>query len=277
MSVSIYELINFLHNDTNNISDYINSIKQIKKLDSKIYGNEYNFEVTNFSYDTTLNNLIFCLLYTGVIPGYDDSLISSNLDQFDRKIVQLNSPIITEIRSMLLFVLNDDKYNFPFSKKKIISLINSNQYNHEIILIICALYNVNIYIFYKDNNFIKLYYPEDKLIAKKQHVFIQYSKDNYSSQNTLQIMHRNKCPSKRIFIWNEIESLIKQNQNNIYPIGISENKDLFIDESENVSCDNLFINSNKTIDGIFLREILFSSNNISDYNTYYKILSSDIL
>lgn len=277
MSVSIYELINFLHNDTNNISDYINSIKQIKKLDSKIYGNEYNFDVTNFSYDTTLNNLIFCLLYTGIIPGYDDSLISSNLDQFDRKIVQLNSPIITEIRNMLLFVLNDDKYNFPFSKKKIISLINSNQYNHEIILIICALYNVNIYIFYKDNNFIKLYYPEDKLIAKKQHVFIQYSKDNYSSQNTLQIMHRNNCPSKRIFIWNEIESLIKQNQNNIYPIGISENKDLFIDESENVSCDNLFINSNKTVDGIFLREILFSSNNISDYNTYYKILSSDIL
>jgi hypothetical protein len=275
MSVSIYELINFLQSDTNNMSDYINSIKQIKKLDSKIYGEEYNFSVTNFSYDTSLNNLLFCLLYTNIIPGYEDSLITDNLDQFDRKIIQLNSPIITNVRNTLISIVNSDKYTFPFSKKKILSLINSNQYNHEIILIICALYDVNIYIFYKDNNFIKLYYPEDKLITKKQHIFIQYSKDTYSSLNTLQIMHRKLNPAKCIFKWNEIEHLIKKNKNNIYPIGILENKDLFIDESINYTYDNIFMNCNKNTDSIYLKDILFNEIKITDMKTYRKILSSN--
>ena len=93
--------------------------------------------------------------------------------------------------------------------KKLISLINNNQYNHEIILILCTLYNVNIFIFYKDINLFKLYYPENSLVICKKNIFLQYNKDIYSSLYTFQNLFLIKDNQKQYnFKWSEIEYII---------------------------------------------------------------------
>lgn len=268
--ITLNELVNFLTSKTTNTNDYINSLKSAKRLDSKIY-NEYNFEVTNFSYNDTLNNLLFCLLYTGVIPGYDISLISESNDNFDRKIINLNDQIITDVRDKLIGYLNDNKYLIPFSKKKIINFINNNQYNHELILIIAGIYEINIFIFYKDINLFKVYYPDEKLLITKNNVFLQYNKDIYSSSNTFQIMSMN---NNYILKWNQFSNLIKENLTNIYPIGLDENKKLVIEESLNHTYENVFINKN---DMVYIYNYIFNNNYICDINFYNKIIQRPLL
>lgn len=227
MSISLIELYNFLNSKSNNMSDYINSIKNIQKLDSKIY-KEYGFSVTNFSYNDTLNNLFFCLLYNTVIDGYNDDLIIG-IDEFDRKIINYNDKRIVKIRDELSKYLNDDKYNFPFSKKKLVQLISLNQYNHELLLVLADKYNINIFIFYKDINIIKSYYSEPKLNTNKNNIFLQYTNDTITSSKTLQIMYINTI--KYLLSWNDIKDLIITNKTYIYPIGIEENKIFQIDDN----------------------------------------------
>jgi hypothetical protein len=267
MNISLIDLVNFFSNKTSNMDDYITSLKQTKKLETKLYS-EYNFTVSNFSYNDSLNNLIFFLLYSNVIQSNCENLIEDNNDQFDRITINLNSRKIAEVKEFLINCLNSDKYNFPFSKKKIINLINCNQYNHELILMICGIYEINIFVFYKDINLFKLYYPEDKLKTKKLNLFLQYSKDTYSSVNSFQIM---SIDSTYLLPWKEIANIVNKNSIQIYPIGINENKILFIDESINNDEYSIFI---KTDNMIQIKNIIFDGMNISDIKLYKKIIQS---
>jgi hypothetical protein len=278
MSVTLIELVNFLNSKTSNINDYITSLKQFRKLDDKIY-NDYKFQVTDFSYGDSLNNLLFCLLYNNIIPGFDNRLISDNLDQFDRNNLLLNDLIITECRNDIIDCLNNENNDLPFSKKKLLNLINNNQYNHEIILIICMIYNVNIFIFYKDINLFKLYYPEDKLIINKQNVFLQYNNDTFSSSNTFQNLYvENNNHKQHIFKWSNIQHIVEQNKKHIYPIGITENKELIIDDNENNKpYKNILMTENKKTNKCILKNYIFNDAKITDIKTYHKILNSNAI
>lgn len=269
MSLTLFDLVNFLNSKTTNINDYINSLNQFKKLDDKMY-NEYKFQTTDFSYGDTLNNLLFCLMYCNIIPGFDNSLIADELDQYDRNIIKLNDKIITDCRNNIINKINDENFTFSCSKKKILTLINNNQYNHEIILIICVLYNVNIFIFYKDINLIKVYYPEDQLIVNKKNIFLQFNKDIYSSLNTFQNMYiENNGHKQQICKWSNIKHIVLDNKKHIYPIGIAENKELIIDE--NNLCNDKFTNLNKQQ----LKTFIFDGAKITDVKTYKKILNTN--
>jgi hypothetical protein len=288
MSVTLIELVNFLNSKTTNINDYISSLKQFKKIDEKMY-NEYKFQVTNFSYGDTLNNLLFCLLYNNTIPGFENHLISDNLDQFDRNIILLNDPIVTECRNNIIDYLNNENNNLPFSKKKLITLINNNQYNHEIILIICMMYDVNIFIFYKDINLFKLYYPENNLITNKQNIFLQYSKDTFSSSNTFQNLYiENNNHKQHIFKWSNISHIVDQHKKHIYPIGITENKELIIDDNTDNSTNtfkNILLSEKEDIKNTkkinanshLLKKYIFTDAKITDMKTYHKIINSNII
>ena len=291
MSITLIDLVNFLTSKTTNINHYINSLKQIKKLDNIVY-NDFSFLSTNFSYGDTLDNLLFCLIYNKVIPGFDNCLISNDIDQYERNIILLNDKIICECRNNIINYINDEQFNFPFSKKKIITLINNNNYNHEIILILCKIYNVNIFIFYKDINLFKLYYPEEKLIIYKKNIFLQYNKDIYSSLHTFQNMFiKNNDHLQHIFKWSDIFQMFDICKKYIYPIGILENKELQIDDNINdnyndelnklqlddtINKENNDINckSNKSSKNTKkLKQFIFSGTKIMDIKTHKKILN----
>lgn len=277
-NISLYDLVNFLVNDTIHMNDYMNSLKQHKKMYEKLKSS-HELNSTNFSYGDSLNNLLFCLIYANIICIYDsnshDDLISDELDIYDRKLLLLNGNKITLARNKLINDLNSDKYNTPFSKKKLNTLINNNQYNHEIILFLCALYNVNIIIFHKDLQLFKLYYPEDKLNLNKKNLILQHNKDIYSSQYSLQIMYKiNNNEYQYIFDEYFTQSLIDEYKQHFYSIGINDNKTFEIGNDKNII--NIFENDenkeNNENDGNKLKQYIFNNIYIKDVKTYNKIL-----
>jgi len=270
------ELYNFLTTKSNNMTEYLNSVKMIKKLDTKMYS-DYGFNVTNFSYDDTLNNIFFCLLYIGIIDGYTDNLLTS-YDLFDRIMIRTDDELITNIREELLDHLNDEKYNYPFNKKKIMQLIVSNQYNHELLLIFADRYNINIFIFYKDINIFKVYYLDDKLNIAKKNIFLQYNSDTYSSSNTFQILFKPNKPdnssNKYIFEWSEIESIVRENIQNIYPIGIEENKAFVIEEKSKVCSSKFMQKLNEP--NVVVSSYITKPGKIDDIDFFNKIVSNKV-
>jgi len=250
------------------MNEYLNSVKNVKKLDTKIY-TDYGFNVTNFSYDDTLNNIFFCLLYTGIIKGYNESILEE-YDLFDRQIIRMDDKLIIDIRNELLKHFNEDEYNYPFSKKKMLQLVASNQYNHELLLILADKYNINIFIFFKDINIFKVYYPEDKLNKTKDIIFLQYSNDTYSSSNTFQIMSKNN--NKLIFAWSDVEKMINENISNIYPIGIDENKSFVIDDKSEKACSLYSKKNNENI--VNISSFIMKKDEIDDIPFYNSIVKS---
>jgi len=277
MNISLIDLYNYINNKSNNMDDYMNNVKSVKKLDSKIYS-DYKFNVTNYAYNDTLNNLIFHLMVVGIIEGYHDDLLDG-IDKYDRITVNLESDRISNVKNNLIEMINDESYNIPFNKKKIIQLILSNEYNHELLLILIDKYDVNLYIYYKDINIFKLYYIEDKLNKNKQNIFLQYNRDVYTCLNTFQTLFLNvKVPIKKnkyILNWSDIELLITQNISNIYPIGIEENKKLIIDDNPNNSKSNgsLFFKKNDD-NTIVISKYIVKDDEICDKNYYDKIIKS---
>ena len=252
MSIPLLQLYTFLTDKKNN--ELVNDLKIVKTLEKIIYS-DYKFGVTNYSYNDSLNNLIFFLLYSKVIDGYSDDLLDIN-DKFDRQIIKLNHKIISDVSNKLIDLLNDDKYDLPLNKKKINEYIISNEYNHELLLMIAGIYEINIFVFYKDYNIFKVYYPELKYKKNKKNIFLQYNTDIYSSLCTIQLMSLN---NNFIIEWIAIESLIINNIQNIYSIGIEENKNFIIDDEDYV--DNIFLNKEKMIN---ISNIIIPN----DYNTF---------
>ena len=280
MNVSLMELYNFLTTKSNNMTEYLNSVKMIKKLDTKMYS-DYGFNVTNFSYDDTLNNIFFSLLYMNIISGYNDGILAE-YDIFDRRIVKMDDKIIINVREELLDHLNDDRYNYPFNKKKIIQLITSNQYNHELLLILADRYDINIFIFYKDINIFKVYYSDDKFDTNKKNIFLQYNSDTYSSSNTFQILYKSEInnsknqnnSNKYIFEWSEIGQMIKENILNIYPIGIEDNKSFMIEEDViNKKSGSKFV-SKTNEDSVIISKYIMEPGKINDIEFHNKIVSN---
>ena len=280
MNVSLMELYNFLTTKSNNMTEYLNSVKMIKKLDTKMYS-DYGFNVTNFSYDDTLNNIFFSLLYMNIISGYNDGILAE-YDIFDRRIVKMDDKIIINVREELLDHLNDDRYNYPFNKKKIIQLITSNQYNHELLLILADRYDINIFIFYKDINIFKVYYSDDKFDTNKKNIFLQYNSDTYSSSNTFQILYKSEInnsknqnnSNKYIFEWSEIGQMIKENILNIYPIGIEDNKSFMIEEDViNKKSGSKFVSMTNE-DSVIISKYIMEPGKINDIEFHNKIVSN---
>ena len=235
--ITILELINFFKKSDNN--------SELLSFN--------NFTLTNFSYNDSLNSLLFCLMYAKIISGFNDSLIL-NEDNFDRKIIDLNSDLIKQNKLNLIVQLN--LYEVPFFKKKIINLINNNQYNHEIILFIAGIYEVNIFVYFKDINIIKLYYPENEFNKNKKNVYLQYNKDIYTSNYGFQIM-------------NETTNLnIDDYINYIYPIGFTENKKFIINKNNEIF--TFVLNNNNTSN--LIKNFLYD-NKIIDIKFYNKILN----
>lgn len=273
--LNLIELYNFLNSKTNNIEEYINSLKSVKRLDTKIY-NDYDFKVTNYSYNDNLNQLIYCLLEAGLWkPTYsvDNSLFELSNDSFNRKVIKLNHQTITSIRNLLINLVEDDKYtqSFAINRKKLIMLINANQYNHELLLLLSCIFNINIFVFYKDTNLFKVYYTENEYYCNKKCIFLQFNKDIYSSSNTLQIMSLNKS-NKYLLDWEDIEVLINENTCNIYPIGLDENKIFALNKNAEVIKNNL-INNTETINNMQL----FVTDEIIDMVYYNKIINDKLI
>lgn len=220
--LNLIELFNFLNSKTNNIDEYINSLKNYKRLDSKMY-TDYGFSATNFSYNDTLNNLIFCLMYAKILPGYSKELIDGT-DSFDRQKPDLGHKIISDMRKVIVDLINDNKLIAPVNKKKMVQLISANQYNHELILTIATIYNTNIFVFYKDMNLFKVYYPDDEFYCNKPNVFLQYNRDVYSKQNTFQLLTQTAREDKNLLEWDNIKEIVNENISHIYPLGFEENK-----------------------------------------------------
>ena len=186
MNISLVQLYNFLTNKSTNQnqnSDLQPTLVVSKKLNEKIY-TDYKFSVTNFSYNNTLNNLFFCLMYSKLIDGFNDKLFN-NLDYYDRNIVNFNHPLFERLKESFIDYINEEEFDFSVSKKKIIQLIKSNEYNHEILLILSQMYNINIFIFFKDINIFKSYYIEDQFNTHKSSIFLQYHQDTFSNSYIL--------------------------------------------------------------------------------------------
>jgi hypothetical protein len=271
--LNLIELYNFLNNKTNNIEEYINSLKSVKRLDTKIY-TDYDFKVSNYSYNDNLNQLIYCLLEAGLWkPTYsvDNSLFEQSNDSFNRQVIKLNHQTITSIRNLLINLVEDDKYTLAINRKKIVMLINANQYNHELLLLLSSIFNINIFVFYKDTNLFKVYYTEDEYYCNKKSIFLQFNKDIYSSSNTLQIMSLNKS-NKYLLDWEDIEILINENTCNIYPIGLNENKIFVLNKSTEI-INNNFINNTETVNNMKL----FATDEIIDMVYYNKIINNKLI
>jgi hypothetical protein len=270
------ELYNFFNSKNNTMSEYMSSIKSVKKLSDKIHL-DYKFVVTNFSYNNTLNNLFFCLMYNEVIQGYAsvfDELLEG-YDQYDRSIINLNTKPIEDQRNNLIEYINDDNFDLQFSKKKLIQLISNNQYNHEIILVLSHIYKVNIFIFYKNINIFKSYYNEDKFNKMFPIIFLQYCTDIYSNGDTLQVMSINHLQNKFIFKWEDVKNIINENISNIYSIGIEENKSFIIDENDGPSTQmniNVSKKLHKNSDTISISNYLVDNDKIGDEELFNKIM-----
>ena len=271
MSLSLMEVYNFFNSKTNTVSEYMTNIKSIKKLSDRIL-TDYNMSVTNFSYNDTLNNLFFCLMYNKSINGYPniENELFEGHDQYDRKIINLNAKSIEDCRNCLLEYINNDNFSINISKKKMIELITSNQYNHEIILILAHIYNINIFVFYKDINIFKVYYLEDKFNKNKLNAFLQWSTDMYSNKDTLQVMYIKN--NKFMFDWSNISKLINDNITNLYAIGIEENKTFIIGESTEINIDNI-VKQSKVENIVSVSDYILKKNEIYDVSFYNKIVS----
>jgi hypothetical protein len=262
MSISLIQLYNFLTNK--NTSQKIDQSIINKKLNEKIYTN-YEFNVTNFSYNNTLNNLYFFLMYSKLIDGFNNKLFN-NLDYYDRNIVNFNDPIFEKLKESLTDYINDEEFDFSISKKKIIQLIRSNEYNHEILLILSQMYNINIFIFFKDINIFKSYYVENTFNIHKPSIFLQYHQDTFSNSYTLQLLF---SKNKFIFEWENISNIINNHISDIYSIGIEDNKKFIINYNPTSIKENK-INSKEMVNII---DYLVDTKKINDFDYYKQIVN----
>lgn len=233
------------------------------------------FITTNYANGDTLNNLLFCLIMT--TENYSqiekEELILNENDMYLRKYINTTNKIYQQIKTQLINFININIDNGLLSntlnKKKLITLINLNQYNHEIVLILCAMYNINIFVFYKDIDLFKVYYDGDEFNTKINNIFIQYGTDVYSCNKRFDILYKT---NKYTFGYNEIQHLINNNKTDIYPIGINENKILKINTDGSLP-NNKYIYNILTPETVNYANSLFSSTHIDDIKWYNIIMS----
>lgn len=270
--LNIIELMNFLNGKSNNMDEYINSLNTIKRLENKLYS-EYKFSVSNYSYNDSLNQLIFCLIMIGLLFEVkldDKNELLDIIDEYNRIGVILDHDKIKNYKNNLIEkVSNYENSSYEINIKKIIQYINNNEYNHELILILASLYDVNIFIFNKDVNLFKVYYPEEEYYTCKKNIFLQYNKDIYTNMNTLQILSLNN--SNMILEWKDISKLILENTQNIYPIGFNENKRFTINHEKKTKQEYIVKKSNNELK----LSMVLQTNEITDMEFYNKILKKN--
>lgn len=176
-----------------------------------------SFKTTNHAYSNVsiFEQLLFCL--------YDNNssenmiICEGTYDIYDREYVRLNQQILSNIKLKMLAEINESQNSIilMMNKKKMIQLINTNEFNHELILLYCIIYNVNIYVHYYDMNLYKVYYPELKLHTCKKNIFVQYGCGKYASTNTFQQM---TIDNNNILKWATIQNHVNKNETLMYAI-----------------------------------------------------------
>lgn len=209
--LNIYDILTYL--DTNNASSITTQCTSVPQANL--------FDTTNNAYssDNLLDQLLYCLYHE------DISTKCNCYDIYDREYVEFDKKKIQFIKKQILYELenNTSKQLNNINKRKIIQLIQTNEYNHEIILLFGIIYDVNIFVYYCDINLFKVYYLEDNCCKKKKNIFIQFGKGKYSNCETFQRM-TNVQNKSNILDWSYIQQFVTGNISSIYAIGINETK-----------------------------------------------------
>ena len=124
--------------------------------------------LTNFSDSSQYDQLLHCILYSNS-NCYDKN--QNNKEDID---------IYKEKEIIKTFALNNNNnFNPNIAIKKIISSIEQNIVNKDVLLFLSAYYNINLYVYNEKVRLMHVYYIENKLDYSKRAVLITC--DNYQS------------------------------------------------------------------------------------------------
>jgi len=182
-----------------------------------------NIIISDFITDNNLNKLLFCLMYSNTIDNIVDvSKYILEINQYNKHniIYDDNNHDIVNIKNKIKQSIYNKNISLINQKNVILSL-QTNKYNHDIILLLCIIYNINILII-TGNTLIKAYYPEDTFYIYKKTVILTLTYDNYLCKHDLQVLTYNNENNKII------NNLFATLTNKIYPIGFNDDKQLII-------------------------------------------------
>ena len=192
----------------NKINNTINSIDTLNNYITD------NFKITNFLYNDNLDQIISCILYTGqnisifnindkldshLVCESNDIKINDGNNEILLNRYYYNTNLLNQIKKLLCEILDNEKYIFPFNKKKLINLISLNDYNNELLIFLASILNYNIMIYFEDINIFKIYYPLEKLNIKKKIIIIKYLEDFYTNKYSYQLLIQNRVFNFRVF------------------------------------------------------------------------------
>jgi hypothetical protein len=162
------------------ISELVPNINDKKNIDIEI--NDINIELLDYSY----------IIFEDLIKFMSNNLTITTLINY----------------------LETTNINKNINKKKLINSLKNNSINNETLLFISNYLNINIWIYYKENKILKLYYLEDYFDVNRSNLFLINDKNGY------------KRSVKELYNYNDKEFYNFIKEFIIIPIGLKENKKL---------------------------------------------------
>lgn len=239
--ISLSQLCQYLVSDTTD-----NSTPQYHVV--KKFIKQHDITTTDFAANDSLDQILICLMQANVIDC-DLKKYISGIDQFNKYEINLNNPDTQNLKKEMLEYIEIHMEELPLNTKYAINHITTNKNNHDVMQLLCIIYNINILLVI-NGTLIKAYYPEEKFYKKKQTIILTNITDDVTCKNSIQLMQYNNSAN----IIGIIDKLVIELEKYIYPIGFTNKKDFEVTNEE----PQEFIKKQKDVKYVSLRNELYA-------------------